>query len=343
MRKADYILEKFNEFETLVSNAVGTGKFMGPELHTQKFKYPGLGHTPTIEPHKMVSEPHKTPSEAGKPSASQSKIKIIKDPTGKLILDRNSIPKEWWNEKGNIKPEYQQAFNEARMNALKDSFSAAKAERIDAKRKANINKSLNSVDLFINAGAKAYSALHPESPWKVTKLAFKVISFISIISWVWSGGKKITSTDKTKQQTIDGSTSEVANIQTTIPISGPELKSKVTNLSNKLSQLKAKSPNGQAMINKSVAGLNAFSSSLSTLANVPNIESNSEVQSYATKSNTLLLEGLDLATDLDDLADVLDRSKKPELSQLTKETSDAIKDHIAVIDSAKIGTLEGAI
>ena len=50
------------------------------------------------------------------------------------------------------------------------------------------------------------------------------------------------------------------------------------------------------------------------------IENHNEVQSYATKSNTTLLDGLELSTDLDELADVLERSKRLELSKLTKET-----------------------
>ena len=144
MRKADYILEKLESFETLVSKAAEPTFTMPKEMYRTKTP---IVHTPAISEHKlnlpesgiMSPESHKMPTETSHTvEPSKSKLKIIKDPKGKFILDRNSIPKEWWDEKGNIKPEHQQAFNEAKMQAgFKEGFDKAKAERLDAKKQAD--------------------------------------------------------------------------------------------------------------------------------------------------------------------------------------------------------------
>jgi len=346
MRKVDYILEKFNEFEELTSKAqLKPGKFMGPELRpSSPFKFPGVESRPTIpETHKMVTEPHKMVTEPGPSEIHQDKIKIIKTPQGKFVVDKASIPSEWWDTKGNIKPEFEKEWNKARAKVGVDSFKAAKTSRLNEKRTANINKNVAQLDSIADVSSKMAQALNPNLNFKNVYSAFKKLAFIGVIAYIWAGSSsKPKSADKSKQKAIDTVYSEMETTKAST-MSSTDLKLKISDLSSKLGLIKAKTPAGQNMVKTNITNLNNLLKILNDLGSTPSVDNAAAMQAYANKSNTMLLDGLDTAGELDQLSSALQKSNKQDLSILCDEVSNGIKDNVVFIDSVKESSSQGAI
>lgn len=348
MRKADYILQRCNQYDNLTSNAQAWEPSLEPR--PSAFKGPEI-KAPSVRPRAPVAAPKPivpdldlpkgrvapTPTvEPGKPSTptGESKLKMVNTPQGMKLRG----PAEWHNADGSIKPEFEKEFNAEKRNlsSWKASLKAAEEHRTSRK----LARSVFWEEFKANKMLSVAKLAHPD--WaslltpKALVRAFAVIGLVTAICYLKSG-KKPTSSDPTKQQAIDSAYGAAQKDAQAVSLPGPELKTKINELVGKLSIIKPKSPKGQELVRNNIELLNNYSKQIETVSNPPSVDDAKAMQSFINKSNTLALEGLDTADKLDRFVEVLNKSQKQDLAKLTQQVSDAIKDHSSLHESMRDG------
>jgi len=312
MRKADYILEKLQNFETLVSEAqwehtmkpVWEHGFSAPKstpkTHTIQFEPKEVSKSSpkiTFEPEKITKTPvEKTKAIETTTAPSELKTNLKLDSSGKVLEE--SVPEEWRDASGKVKPEWQKLID----SALKEHKFK---EKIKEKRSAAYNWQQKS----------PIQKLQHIFSWQTLK---PIVAKGLVISTVLSGvylymtRKKPTATDPAIKAAVD-------SLDTDIPNEFPSSTNALTNVNDLIKTLPTidMSSKAKSFTNKLVSVLTRISATLTSINSGLAADNSNELAAFSKKLESLNQDSEILKPQIPKLSKYLQSiGKKEEASKL---------------------------
>jgi hypothetical protein len=337
MRKYDYLLSRCEKYESLVSEAqIPEHGFIGPEVKIPKVtpKTFTLEHptstTPKInfEPHESVkniprisfepekiktpTETSKIPNETAKPSASFT-LKL--DAQGNIVPE--SIPEEWRDASGKLKPEWKAAVDRARKEYKTQT-------NLESRRNAALQFQLKSPIEKLQH-IFSWQNLKP----KVTK-GLIVTTVLSGV-YLYLTRKKPTAIDPAVK-------SAVGSIDNTAPDNFPksqDVASDITEVITKLPSIKM-SKKASAFSQKTIDILKRLQNTIASINTGLNADNATEMADFAKKLDSLHSDSEQLKNQLPKLSKYLQSINQKELSAKLDNLTFALDAYVDLVEISKL-------